>query len=271
MPDSIYVARAALHFWEEPCISGTEGSGTVFFSGCNLRCVYCQNHDIAHECFGKEITVQNLSDIFLNLQSQNANNINLVTPTHYIHKIVPALKQAKQQGLKIPVVYNTSGYEKPETLLELENIVDVFMPDFKYWLSESAQKYSGAADYPEAVKAAIDTMVNMEPELVFNQNGILQKGVIVRIMLLPGHVYEAKRILEYVFKKYSHKVIISLMSQYTPMENAKNYPEINRRVRKKEYNSLVDYAIELGVKNVYIQEGDSADESFIPPFTLEGV
>ncbi len=271
VPYDIYVARAALHFWEEPCISGIEGSGTVFFSGCTLKCVYCQNHDIALHSFGKEITPNRLAEIFLELQGKNANNINLVTPTHYADQIIYAVEKAKEMGLCIPVVYNTSGYEKEETLIKLKDTVDIFMPDFKYWLSDTAKKYSNAPDYPEAAKKAIDVMTRLQPELVFDQRGMLLKGVIVRHLLLPGHVYEAKRIIEYIYKTYSDRVIISLMSQYTPQKCMDAFPELCRRVRKKEYESLTDYAIELGANNVYVQEGSSADESFIPPFTLEGV
>ena len=270
-PFNVTAARSALHFWEEPCISGVEGSGTVFFSGCSMGCVYCQNSDIAHENFGKEISIERLCDIFLELQSRGANNINLVTPTHYADKIIEAVNLSKQKGLKIPVVYNTSGYEKEEIIDSLKDTVDIFMPDFKYWISETAKKYSNAADYPETVKKAIDKMVKLKPDLIFDNRGMLQKGVIIRILLLPGFVYEAKRILEYVFSRYGDKVIISLMSQYTPTENVKKHSEINRKVRKKEYESLVNFAVELGAENVYIQDGSSASESFIPPFTLEGI
>lgn len=270
-PFNITAARGSLHFWEEPCISGSEGSGTVFFSGCSMGCVYCQNFDIAHQNFGKEISTERLCEIFLELQEKKANNINLVTPTHYADKIIEAVNLAKQKGLKIPVVYNTSGYEKEETIESLKDTVDIFMPDFKYWLSETAQKYSHAPDYPEIAKKAIDKMVNLQPDLVFDKRGILQKGVIIRILLLPGFVYEAKRITEYVYSKYGDRVIISLMSQYTPNKNTDKFPEINRRVRKKEYESLVQFAVDLDLKNVYIQDSASASESFIPPFTLEGV
>ncbi|MBO5742879.1 MAG: radical SAM protein [Clostridia bacterium] len=270
-PHAITAARSSLHFWEEPCISGVEGSGTVFFSGCSMGCVYCQNFDIAHQNFGKEISIERLCDIFLELQNKKANNINLVTPTHYADKIIEAVKLAKQKGLKIPVVYNTSGYEKEETIESLKDTVDIFMPDFKYWLSETAKKYSNAPDYPEIAKKAIDKMVTLNPHLVFDKRAMLQKGVIIRILLLPGFVYEAKRITEYVYSKYGDSVIISLMSQYTPNKNTDKFPEINRKVRKKEYENLVDYVINLGAKNVYIQEGSSADESFIPPFNLEGI
>ena len=270
-PSDIMVSRAALHFWEEPCISGEEGSGTVFFSACNMGCVFCQNTDIAHEVFGKRISEERLSQIFLELQGKNANNINLVTPTHYSEKIINAVRLARKNGLKIPIVYNTSGYENEDIISTLEETIDIFMPDFKYWLPDTAKKYSNAPDYPEIAKKAIDKMVSMRPELIYDKRGILQRGVIIRILLLPGFVYEAKKIAEYVYLKYGDKVIISLMSQYTPNGKLENYPEINRKVRKKEYESLVDFVLELGAENVYIQEGSSADESFIPPFNLDGV
>lgn len=270
-PSDIMVSRAALHFWEEPCISGDEGSGTVFFSGCNMGCVFCQNTDIAHDVFGKKISRERLSQIFLELQGKNANNINLVTPTHYSEEIINAVRLARESGLKIPIIYNTSGYENEETISMLEDTVDIFMPDFKYWLPGTAKKYSNAPDYPEVAKKAIDKMVKMRPELIFDKRGMLQRGVIIRILLLPGFVYEAKKIAEYVYHEYGDKVIISLMSQYTPNGKLENYPEINRRVRNKEYERLVDFVSELGAENVYIQEGSSADESFIPPFNLDGV
>lgn len=270
-PSTIIAARSSLHFWEEPCISGKEGSGTVFFSGCNMGCVFCQNKNISQKQFGKEITKNRLCQIFLELQERKANNINLVTPTHYADSIIEAVKLARSLGLKIPLIYNTSGYEKVETINYLKNTIDIFMPDFKYWLRGTSLKYSNAPDYPEVAKEAIDQMVRLQPELIYDKRGMLQKGVIIRILLLPGFVYEAKRIAEYVYSKYGDKVIISLMSQYTPTENVMNYPELNRKVRKKEYESLVDFVVNLGAENVYIQEGTSADESFIPPFNLEGI
>lgn len=270
-PDDIFIARAALHMWEEPCISGKCGSGTVFFSGCPLNCVYCQNYDISQKNFGKKISSQRLSEIFMELQDKKAHNINLVTPTHYADKIVPCVKSARDMGLKIPVVYNTSGYEREETLSALKDTVDIYLTDFKYWLDESAKKYSLAPDYPDIAKKALNVMTGQQGELIYDKYGMLQKGVIVRILLLPNHVYEAKKIAEYVYSNYGNSVIMSLMSQYTPMPDCEKYPEINHRVRKKEYDNLVDFALELGAQNVYIQDGTSAQESFIPPFTLEGV
>jgi len=264
--DRVYIARAALHHWEEPCISGSEGSGTVFFSGCNLKCIYCQNSVIALGNRGKEISIDDLSETFLSLQSQNANNINLVTPTHYIVQIREALLLAKNRGLSIPVVYNTGGYELPESLDILAGLVDIYMPDFKYWTEKTASEYSNAPDYPQRAIEAIDKMKSLQSECIYDERGIMQKGVIVRHLLLPGKVYEAKQIIKYLFGKYGNSVVYSIMSQYTPMKHFDKYPDLNRRVRKKEYDSLVDFCLEIGIENAYIQDGESAKESFIPDF-----
>ena len=271
--DRIRVARAALHMWEEPCISGEEGSGTVFFTGCNLRCVYCQNYAISRGQRGKEISAGRLAEIFLELQGKGANNINLVTPTHFVPQIIRALNMSKSQGLRIPIVYNTSGYEKVETLKFLEGYVDVYLPDFKYWSGETAKRYSGVTDYPRRVKAAIDEMVRQTGEAEFDDRGMMRHGVIVRHLLLPGKVGEAKAIVRYLCKKYGDTIWISLMNQYTPLNSldAKKYPELARIVSEEEYNEVVDYAIAQGVENGFIQEGETAKESFIPEFTLEGV
>lgn len=269
----IRVARAALHMWEEPCISGEEGSGTVFFTGCNLRCVYCQNYDLSRSVTGKEITKDRLAEIFLELQEKKANNINLVTPTHYIPQIVQALDAAKRQGLHLPVVYNSSGYECVDSLKMLEGYVDIYLPDFKYWVQESARRYSKAYDYPDVAKAAIAEMVRQTKEAEFDDRSMLKKGVIVRHLLLPGRLEEAKRIVRYLYETYGDTIYLSLMNQYTPLDtlDAEKYPELNRKVTAEEYDELVDYAIDLGVENGFIQEGDTAEESFIPGFTLEGV
>lgn len=267
----ILAARAALHLWEEPCISGKEGSGTVFFSGCTLRCVYCQNYDIARAAAGKEITKERLSEIFLELQEQGANNINLVTPTHYTTEIIWAVRRARAQGLKLPIVYNCSGYEKVNTLRQLEGIVDIYLTDFKYMDVESAAKYSKAPDYPEVAKAALEEMVRQIKEAVFDQRGIMQKGVIVRHLLLPGYLKNAKAVVKYVYEHYHDTVYLSLMNQYTPLAQVEAYPELNRRVTEAEYEELVDYAIELGVELGFIQEGDTVGESFIPTFDCEGI
>ncbi len=274
--EKVRVARAALHFWEEPCISGPEGgagSGTVFFTGCNLRCVYCQNFDLSRGQTGKEITVERLTEIFLELQGKGALNINLVTPTHFIPQIIDALTLAKEKGLTLPIVYNTSGYERVESLQMLDGLIDVYLPDFKYWNSETAEKYSFAPDYPEVAKKALGEMVRQVPDPVFDDAGIMKKGVIIRHLLLPGHGSEGKDIVSYLYQTYKDHVYLSLMNQYTPLQSldAEKYPELNRKVTQEEYDSLVDFAIDLGVENGFIQEGETASESFIPPFTLEGV
>ena len=271
--DKVRVSRAALHMWEEPCISGAEGSGTVFFTGCNLRCVYCQNHSISTGKIGKEISVSRLSEIFLELQEKGANNINLVTPTHFVVQIIKALDLAKADGLKIPVVYNTGGYEKTETLRMLEGYVDIYLPDFKYLNTEHARIYSMAENYPRTVKAAVAEMVRQIPSPEFDENGLMKRGVIIRHLLLPGGLSDAKQIVRYLHKTYGSQIYISLLNQYTPLDtlDVSRYPELGKRVKKKNYEKLVDYAINLGVENAFIQEGDTATESFIPPFTVEGV
>lgn len=269
--EQIIAARAALHMWEEPCISGEKGSGTVFFSGCTLRCVYCQNYDIARAASGKEITKERLAEIFLELQAKGANNINLVTPTHYTEQIIWAVQAAKKKGLQIPIVYNCSGYEKVETLRLLEGTVDIYLTDFKYMDEALAERYSRAKEYPKVAKAALAEMVRQITEAEFDEEGIMQKGVIVRHLLLPGYLENAKAVVKYVYETYGDAVFLSLMNQYTPLPQVKDYPEINRKVTEEEYEELVDYAIELGVENGFVQEGETAEESFIPEFDYEGI
>lgn len=269
--NTLRVARAALHFWEEPCISGEEGSGAVFFSGCNLRCVFCQNYHIARAEQGKEISVERLIEIFLELQVQKANNINLVTATHYVPQVVSALEMAKEQGLHIPVVYNCGGYESVETLKMLEGLVDIYLPDFKYMDSERAKRYSHAGNYPLIAKAALEEMVRQQPEAKFDDRGIMQMGVIVRHLMLPGGIKDSKAVIKYLYETYGNSIYMSLMNQYTPLPHVADYPEIDRKLKKFEYDRLVDYAISLGVENGFIQEGETASESFIPAFTNEGV
>ncbi len=268
---TLKVARAALHFWEEPCLCQDKGSGTVFFSGCNLRCVYCQNRDIALSQNGKTITKERLVEIFFELKEKGALNINLVTPSHYISPIAESIKAAKDKGFSLPFVYNTSAYEKAETLKALDGLIDIYMPDFKYWTSEAGAKYSNAPDYPQRAKEAIDEMVRQCPECIYEKDGVLKKGVIVRHMLIPTHVYDAKKIIEYLYNAYGEKIIYSIMSQYTPMSYFNDFPELNRTITKKEYNSLLDFCIELGIENAYIQELNSAKESFVPSFDNTGV
>lgn len=270
--NEIKAARAALHMWEEPCISGENGSGTVFFSGCVLRCVFCQNGNIANGTIGKIITSERLVEIFLELQEKGANNINLVTPTHYVPQIIDALKAAKMRGLNIPIVYNTGSYENVETIKALAGLVDIYLPDLKYFSSELSAKYSGASDYFYHATKAIEEMVKQVGKPVFDKNGIMQKGVIVRHLLLPGCLEDSKKVVKYLYEKYGDGIFISIMNQYTPMpEIGVNYPELNRKITDEEYDELVDYAIELGVENGFIQEGETALESFIPDFDMEGI
>lgn len=269
--EAVLLARAALHFYEEPCISGTAGSGAVFFSGCNLRCIYCQNEPIRNARVGKPVPVSRLSEIFLELQAQGAHNINLVTPSHYPVQIREALRSAKAQGLRIPAVYNCSGYESAETLHALRDVIDVYLTDFKYSDASLAAAFSQAPDYPERAKEALAEMVRQQPQCVFDEAGILQKGVIVRVLLLPGHVKNSAAVVREVYKTYGDRVYLSLMNQYTPMKTFDAYPELNRRVTKREYGRLVSTALDLGVTNAYIQEGKTQDKSFIPDFNYEGI
>ena len=267
----IRVARAALHYWEEPCISGKKGSGAVFFSGCSLHCVFCQNREISDGKAGKVISKERLSDIFLELKAKGANNINLVTPGQYISDIVWAVNDARSRGMKLPIVYNTSGYEDAKELKLLDGIVDVYLPDFKYMDSALSAKYSRAKDYPSVAKQALSEMVRQQPDVVIDDaTGLIQKGVIVRQLLLPGHVNDAKAILKYLHDTYQNSIYISMMSQFTPIA-LKDYPEINRTVTRREYERLIDYAIKIGITNAFIQEGDVAKDSFIPAFDCEGV
>lgn len=267
----IKVARAALHYWEEPCISGKRGSGAVFFSGCSLHCVFCQNREISDGKAGKLISKERLSDIFMELADKGANNINLVTPGQYIPDIVWAVNDAKSRGMKLPIIYNTSGYENVTELNLLEGIVDVYLPDFKYMDSTLSARYSRAKDYPSVAKQALSEMVRQQPDVVIDDaTGLIQKGVIVRQLLLPGHVNDAKAVLKYLYDTYHDHVYISMMSQFTPIA-LKDYPEINRTVTRREYERLVDYALEIGITNAFIQEGDVAKDSFIPAFDCKGV
>lgn len=267
----IKVARAAFHYWEEPCISGKRGSGAVFFSGCSLHCVFCQNREISDGKEGKVISKERLSDIFIELAGKGANNINLVTPGQYIPDIVWAVNDAKSRGMKLPIIYNTSGYENVTELKLLEGIVDVYLPDFKYMDSTLSARYSRAKDYPSVAKQALSEMVRQQPDVVIDDaTGLIQKGVIVRQLLLPGHVNDAKAVLKYLYDTYHDHVYISMMSQFTPIA-LKDYPEINRTVTRREYERLVDYALEIGITNAFIQEGDVAKDSFIPAFDCEGV
>ena len=266
------VARAALHMWEETCISGKNGSGAVFFSGCNMRCVFCQNYNISGAKTGKLISAERLAEIFLELKEQGAHNINLVTPTHYVPQIAEALDTAKRKGLNIPIVYNTSGYECKETLRMLEGYVDVYLPDFKYWDEEIDRRLSHAPDYTVHAKQALEEMVRQTGGIeIDKKSGLIKRGVIVRHLVLPGHVKDSKEIISYLHGTYGNQIMISIMNQYTPMPQAEGLEQLGRRVTKKEYKKVVDHALEIGVENGYVQEGGTASESFIPEFDGEGV
>lgn len=266
----ITAARAALHHWEEPCISGSNGSGTVFFSGCTLKCCFCQNYNISTENYGMEISIERLSEIFLELQEQNAHNINLVNPTHYVPFIIKAIDKIRPQ-LKIPVVYNSGGYENIETLEMLEGYVDIFLPDLKYYDSERSLRYSKAADYFDYASKAILKMADMTDKIVIDENGIMQKGLIIRHLVMPTGRHDSMKILDWIHENIPNdKFMISLMSQYTPTENCVKYPEINRRTATMEYNSVVNHA-EKYEFNGFIQERESAQSKFTPEFNLEGI
>lgn len=268
---SIYSARASLHQWEEPCISGTRGSGTIFFSGCSLGCIFCQNGNIASGKAGFLVEIERLAEICLEQQARGAHNINIVTGGHYIPSIVLAIKEAKRQGLTIPILYNTSSYEKMETLRLLEGIVDIWLPDFKYMDRQMAKEYSDAPDYSEYAKKAIAEMVRQTKETVFDEQGIMKKGIIVRHLVLPKGVEDSKRIIKYLYETYGDGIYISIMNQYTPMEHLKTHPLLGRKITEEEYDEVVNYAIELGVENGFIQEEDTALESFIPEFDGLGI
>lgn len=265
------IARAALHFWEEPCISGEEGSGTVFFSGCSLQCCFCQNYKISSGNFGKEVTPRQLGEIFLRLQGQGANNINLVTAGHYVPRVIEALDLVKSR-LHIPVVYNTSSYEEVETLRMLEGYVDIYLPDLKYASAERAARYSGARDYVEKAHDAILEMYRQTGPAVFDEDGRMKKGMIVRHMVLPGGVEDAKEVLRWLKTNLPlDHVWVSVMSQYTPFYKSADYPEINRRLNQQEYDQVMDFLEELDIENGFVQELSSAKEEYTPSFCLEGI
>lgn len=260
------VARAALHHWEEPCLSGTKGSGTIFFSYCTLQCVYCQNHHISTGGNGTVLTEEELADHFLRLQDEGAHNINLVTPTHYLIPIRDAIRIAKNKGLHLPIVYNTSGYERVESLKLLEGLIDVYLPDFKYFSKKYANLYSKAPHYVDYAKEAIEEMVRQVGEPVFDEEGMMIKGVMIRHLMLPGLLFDTKKIIDYIYETYGNQVYISLMNQYTPIHEIRAYPKLNEKLNPRHYEYMVDYAIGIGIENGFIQEGETASESFIPPF-----
>ena len=266
MPEAPVVARAALHLWEEPPISGTSGSGTVFFSGCSLGCVFCQNEQISHRDFGKPVTVDRLREIFGALIAQGAHSINLVNPTHYAHVVAQAL----EQPLPVPVVWNSGGYDRVETLRALEGKVDIYLPDYKYRTADYAARYADAADYPQAAEAAIVEMVR-QTGLYCYENGLLKRGVIIRHLLLPGKLAEAKRVMDWVAETFQPgQVLFSLMSQYIPWGRAAEYPELNRRLRASEIRAAEGYMADLGLEG-FTQGAEAAQADYIPPFDLTGV
>ncbi len=268
MTDKCVVARASLHTWEEPIISGNRGSGTIFFSGCSLGCVFCQNEAISREKKGKEVSTERLAAIMLELQNKGAHNINLVTPSHFAKTVRESLLIANGLGLNIPIVYNTSSYDNIETLRALDGLIDIYLPDFKYYLSKTAYAYSFAKDYPDVARVAISEMVRQKPHPKI-ENGLMRSGVIARILLLPSHVAEAKLILKYLYSEYGDSIYISLMNQYTPIGDMPS--PLDRRVTHSEYEEVVDYAVRIGVKHAFIQEYGTAQECFIPDFDNTGV
>ena len=271
MDARLRIARAALHFWEEPCISGTAGSGAVFFSGCPLHCVYCQNAEISEGRAGAVVSTRRLADIFLELQEKGAVNINLVTPTQYAVQIREALCDADKRGLSIPIVYNCGGYESVQALRMIESSINIYLTDFKYMDRKLAGRFSHAEDYPLCAREALKEMVRQKAEAVFDETGMMKRGVIVRHLLLPGCLEDSKQVVRYLYETYGNDIYISLMRQYTPV-HAENLPEeLRRTVYTEEYEELVDYALALGVENGFLQEEGTASESFIPPFDLTGV
>ena len=266
MPALPVAARAALHHWEEPCLSGTNGAGTVFFSGCTLGCVFCQNEAISHQNFGKPLSPTRLAEIFQELIAQGAHNIDLVNPTHFSHVLADVLTQP----LSVPVVWNSGGYDRVDTLRKLEGKIDIYLPDLKYLSADRAQKYSGAADYPDVAKAAILEMYRQTGP-VFMENGLLKRGVVIRHLLLPGGLAEAKAVMDWVAEAFPPgSVLFSLMSQYVPLGRAGQFPEINRTLRPSEIRNANDYMAALGLAG-YTQEGSSAHSGYVPHFDLSGL
>ena len=266
--DKIKVALATIFTYEEPCISGK--SGAIFFSNCNMKCLFCQNKEISTNGKGLEISIERLSEIMIELQNRKADNINLITPTHYVPSIIEAIKLAKKKGLNIPIIYNSSGYEKKDTIKSLNGLIDVYLPDFKYYNNSIGEKYSKCKNYCEFAKTAIEEMYNQVGPCKFNEKGLIKKGVIVRHLVLPDNLLDSKKIINYLYKTYKNNIYISLMSQYTP-RCITIFPELNRPLNDDEYNEIVLYAFKLGIKNCYCQEGKTCLESFIPNFDYKGI
>ena len=266
--NELKIANYSLHMWEEPCISGENGSGTIFFSYCNLKCIYCQNYEISTLHKGKNISIYELSEIMINLQNKGANNINLVTPTHYIILIKYAIILAKKKGLTIPIVYNTSGYEDINSINLLKGLVQVYLPDLKYYDNNLSIKYSKCNDYFKITTLAIKEMYKQVGKIKFDNNGIIKSGLIVRHLVLPGHIEDSKKIIKYLYDTYKDNIYISIMNQYTPLRKLE-VDNLNRKLTDKEYDEVIDYAYDIGVRNAFIQEGETQSESFIPIFSDE--
>lgn len=266
--NKLKIAYYSLHKWEEPVISGSNGSGTIFFSNCNMKCIYCQNKKISIDGYGKYISNKKLRDIMLKLQDMGAHNINLVTPTHYVPQIVSVLQKIKGNSLKIPVVYNTSSYENVGTIMFLNNLVDIYLADLKYYDDSLAYNYSGCKNYFETATMAIDEMYRQVGDYSFDKDGLMTKGLIVRVLILPGHVEDAKKIIKYLYMTYKDSIFISIMNQFTPV-NTCIYNNLNRKLTDEEYDEVIKYALSLGVTNAFIQEGETADDSFIPDFNTD--
>lgn len=269
--DTLRIARASLHEWEEPCLSGTGGSGAIFFSGCTLRCCFCQNFTVSHDYFGADISPQRFTQICFSLKEQGAHNINLVSATHFLPLILPVLKQIKPQ-LGLPIVYNSGGYESVETLRALEGIVDIYLPDFKFFDPALSSEYCKAPDYPKAAMAAIREMYRQVPLPILDKRGIMQRGLIIRHLVMPNAMRDSMQILDWIAENFDlSTVFVSLMSQYTPCYQSSRYPKINRRISTYEYNKVYEHLLSLGIRQGYAQEKSSAKEEYIPPFDLTGV
>ena len=263
---NIKLAMASIHNFEEPCISGENGSGTVFFSNCNMNCVFCQNYKISQQGLGREISIEELAEIFIDEQNKNAENINLVTPTMYVYHIIEAIKIAKNKGLKIPIVYNSNGYENVETIKKLDGYIDIYLPDLKYYDDDLAFKYSGVKNYFENATSAIKEMYNQVGSPVLDENGMMKKGLIIRHLVLPNNLQNSKDVLKWINDNIDKKVFVSVMAQYFPTNRAKEFPEINRKLTKEEYEEIENYLYSLDLDNGYIQELGEHEEEYVPDF-----
>ena len=268
--DVMRISRAALHFWEEPCISGKNGSGTVFFCGCALKCSFCQNYEISRSRGGGEISEKRLEEIFFELKAKGAHNINLVTPSHFAPDIIKSIDAAKKRGFDLPFVWNVGGYESVETIMMIKGRADVFLTDFKYLSADTALRYSAAKNYPDMAKSSLAEMVRSVGETTFDADGMMTRGVIVRVLVLPAHAEESIDICKYLYEAYGDSVIISIMNQYTP-QKSETHPELSRKLTTYEYQKVLDAARKIGISKGFVQEGGTQSDSFIPPFDMTGV